>query len=298
MNEVFVDAFCPIAVKIPEKYTMRYYRAFLLCAAIIGLTAPLLKAEDAAKPPVYKTEENILYRDEAAEPLTDYMKTQCRLDLYHPAQQTGYTTVVWFHGGGLSAGSRFVPPQLKEQGIAVVAVGYRLHPAVKCPAYIEDAAAAVAWTFKNISRFGGNPDRIYVSGHSAGGYLTAMVGLDKRWLAKHGIDANRIAGLIPFSGHMITHMTIRKERGISDKQPIVDEFAPLFHVRPDAPPLALLLGDRELEMLGRYEENAYMARMMKVAGHKNTTLYEFQGFDHGDMNIPGHAILLKQIKKK
>ncbi len=226
------------------------------------------------------------------------MKTQCRLDLYHPAQQTGYTTVVWFHGGGLSAGSRFVPPQLKEQGIAVVAVGYRLHPAVKCPAYIEDAAAAVAWTFKNISRFGGNPDRIYVSGHSAGGYLTAMVGLDKRWLAKHGIDANRIAGLIPFSGHMITHMTIRKERGISDKQPIVDEFAPLFHVRPDAPPLVLLLGDRELEMLGRYEENAYMARMMKVAGHKNTTLYEFQGFDHGDMNIPGHAILLKQIKKK
>lgn len=277
---------------------MRYYRTFLLCVAIIGLTAPLLKAEDAAKPPAYKTEENILYRDEAAEPLTDYMKSQCRLDLYHPAQQTGYTTVVWFHGGGLSAGSRFVPPQLKEQGIAVVAVGYRLHPAVKCPAYIEDAAAAVAWTFKNISRFGGNPDRIYVSGHSAGGYLTAMVGLDKRWLAKHGIDANRIAGLIPFSGHMITHMTIRKERGISDKQPIVDEFAPLFHVRSDAPPLVLLLGDRELEMLGRYEENAYMARMMKVAGHKNTTLYEFQGFDHGDMNIPGHAILLKQIKKK
>jgi acetyl esterase/lipase len=136
-----------------------------------------------------------------------------------------------------------------------------------------------------------------VSGHSAGGYLTAMVGLDKRWLAKHGVDANRIAGLIPFSGHTITHFTIRKERGIPNTQPIVDEFAPLYHVRPDAPPLVLLTGDRELEILGRYEENAYLARMMKIAGHKNTTLYEFQGFGHG-MAIPGHEILLKHVKQK
>ena len=179
------------------------------------------------------------------------MKEQCRLDLYHPVGQTGFATVVWFHGGGLTGGNRSVPSQLKDQGIAVAAVEYRLHPTVTCPAYIEDAAAAVAWVFKHVRQFGGNPDRIYVAGHSAGGYLTAMVGLDKRWLAKYDIDANRIAGLIPLSGQMITHFTIRKERGISAKQPIIDEFAPLFHVRPDAPPLVLLTGDRELEMLGR-----------------------------------------------
>jgi len=244
----------------------------------------------------YKTETDLLYRNDPAEALTDYMKERCRLDLYYPTEQAGFATVVWFHGGGLSAGNKSIPAQLKNQKIAVAAANYRLHPKVTCPAYIEDAAAAVAWVFKNIDKYGGDPNRIYVSGHSAGGYLTAMVGLDKRWLAKHDIDANRIAGLIPFSGHTITHFTIRKERGIPAKQPTIDEFAPLFHVRPDAPPLVLLTGDRELEMLGRYEENAYLMRMMKVVGHKQTILHEFQGFDHG-MATPGFEILLKYIAK-
>lgn len=254
-----------------------------------------VQAEPADAKADYATEENIAYKDDGGEPLDDYSKEQCRLDFYHPTNKPGFTTVVWFHGGGLCGGTRFVPEELKRQGIAVAAASYRLHPKATCPAYIEDAAAAVAWAFNNVARFGGNADRIFVSGHSAGGYLTAMVGLDKRWLAKHGIDANRIAGLVPLSGHMITHMTIRKERGIPDSQPIVDEFAPLYHVRPDAPRLVLLTGDRELEMLGRYEENAYMMRMMKNAGHKNTVLYEFQGFDHGGMAMPGYAILLKQV---
>jgi hypothetical protein len=62
-------------------------------------------------------------------------------------------------------------------------------------------------------------------------------------------------------------------------------------------PLVLITGDRNLEMLGRYEENAYMMRMMKVAGHKKTEIYEFQGFNHGQMVEPAHTILLKHIKK-
>ena len=132
----------------------------------------------------------------------------------------------------------------------------------------------MAWTIKNIKRFGGDPNKVYVSGHSAGGYLTSMVGLDKRWLAAYDVDADQIAGLIPLSGHTITHMTVRAERGISDKQPIVDEFAPLYHVRPDAPPIFLMTGDREKEMLGRYEENAYFMRMLKVVGHKDVKLIE------------------------
>src|SRR5690606_9940951 len=119
---------------------------------------------------------------------------------------------------------KHISEKLKNKGIAVVAVNYRLNPKVNCPAYIEDAAAAVAWTFKHIAEFGGDPEKIVVSGHSAGGYLASMVGLDKQWLAKYEIDANRIAMLIPFSGHCITHMTIRKERGIPDTQPVVDEF--------------------------------------------------------------------------
>jgi hypothetical protein len=123
-----------------------------------------------------------------------------------------------------------------------------------------------------------------------------MVGLDKKWLQVHGIDANRIAGLVPFSGHTITHFTVRKERGIEGTQPIVDDLAPLFHVRKDAPPLLLITGDRELEMLGRYEENAYLMRMMKVVGHTDTRLYEMDGYGHG-MTEPAYPLLVREVKR-
>ncbi|WP_321539027.1 alpha/beta hydrolase [Flavobacterium piscinae] len=154
----------------------------------------------------------------------------------------------------------------------------------------------MAWVFNNIESLGGDARSIFVSGHSAGGYLAAMVGLDKRWLATFNIDANKIAGIIPFSGHTITHFTIREERGIDGKKPIVDDLAPLYHVRADAPPLLLITGDRELELLGRYEENAYLMRMMKVNGHQHTQLLELDGYGH-DMTEPGFPLLLNEINR-
>ena len=123
-----------------------------------------------------------------------------------------------------------------------------------------------------------------------------MIGLDKKWLKAHNVDADRIAGLIPLSGHTITHMTVRQERGIAQTQPVIDAFAPLYHVRADAPPLLLITGDRELEMLGRYEENAYMMRMMKIAGHKETRLYELDGYGH-DMTGPAFPLLIKEVRR-
>lgn len=245
----------------------------------------------------YTIKENISYRTAEEEKQDDYIADRCKLDIYYPENTKDFTTVIWFHGGGITSGTKHIPEKLKKQGIAVVAVNYRLSPKAKCPNYIEDAAASVAWVFTNIEKYGGDPKKIVVSGHSAGGYLASMIGLDKKWLAKYDINADKIAMLIPFSGHCITHMTIRKERGISDKQPIVDEFAPLFHVRADAPPMILITGDRELEMLGRYEENAYMMRMMKIAGHTKTKLYELDSFDHGGMASPAYEILLDEIKK-
>jgi acetyl esterase/lipase len=243
----------------------------------------------------YKTESNISYR--TGENLNEYMKERCKLDIYFPENLDSFTTVVWFHGGGLTGGEKHIPERLKNKKVAIVAVNYRLSPKVKSPAYIDDAAAAVAWTFKNISKYGGDPKKIVVSGHSAGGYLACMIGLDKHYLSAYGIDANSIQKMVPFSGQMITHFNIRKERGIPEKQPLVDEFAPQFHVRADAPPLYLITGDRELEMLGRYEENAYMWRMMQISGHKQTTLYELDGFDHGGMAEPAFDLLLKILKK-
>ncbi len=242
----------------------------------------------------YATDENILYRTGE---LTDYMQQRCRLDVYYPTGVKDFPTVVWFHGGGLKGGNRAIPKQLQQQQIAVVAVNYRLHPKVKSPAYVEDAAAAVAWTIRNIEKYGGSRQRIFVSGHSAGGYLTSMIGLDKRWLAAFDVDADDLAGLIPFSGHTITHFTVRAERGIDGKQPIVDDMAPLYHVRADCPPLLLITGDRELEMLGRYEENAYLWRMMQVVGHPDTELCELDGFNHGQMAEPAHPLLLRFVKK-
>ena len=213
------------------------------------------------------------------------------MDVYYPEGIKNFPTVVWFHGGGLKAGNKSVPKLLKEKGIAVVAVNYRLHPKVKASVYIEDAAAAVAWTFKNISKYGGDPTKIGVSGSSAGGYLTLMVGLDQTYLKTHEIEANDILALLPLTGHTITHFTVRAEKNIPKTQPIIDRFAPLYHVRADAPPIVLFTGDSELEMLGRTEENAYMMRMLKVVGHPKVKHIVLEGDMVMEFNIqPSHLL--------
>ena len=73
--------------------------------------------------------------------------------------------------------------------------------------------------------------------------------------------------------------------------------APLFHIRKDAPPLLLITGDRELELLGRYEENAYMWRMMQVVEHPDTKIMELDGYNHGQMAKPAHPLLLRFMRR-
>jgi acetyl esterase/lipase len=245
----------------------------------------------------YTTTKNIYYYSDSTTNKDAYKAKRCLLDFYYPKGAKNFPTVVWMHGGGITGGDKEIPKALMDKGYAIVGVTYRLSPEVKAPAYIEDAAAAIAWAFKNIEKYGGNTKLIFVSGHSAGGYLGELVTLDKHYLAKYNIDANQIAALIPFSGQAITHFTIRKERGIPETQAVIDEYAPTYHVRADAPPLVLITGDREMELLGRYEENAYMARMMKLAGHKNTTLYELDGYDHGGMAEPAFPLLRKVVDR-
>lgn len=244
-----------------------------------------------------KRQNNVFYYPDSNLVKDPYIKSQCRLDFYYPTNVKDYATIVWFHGGGITGGSKEVPKELMDKGMAIIGVGYRLSPKVKAPAYIEDAAAAVAWAFKHIEQFGGSKKLIFVSGHSAGGYLGTMLTLDKQYLSKHGIDANGIAGLIPFSGQAITHFTVRQEQGITELQPTIDKYAPLYHIRANAPPMLLITGDREMELLGRYEENAYLNRMMKLAGNKTTRLFELQGFDHGGMAQPAFPLLLKEVAR-
>ena len=244
----------------------------------------------------YTTVNNISYYSDAEIGKNDYIKSQCVLNFYYPKGLKNYPTIVWFHGGGITGGAKEIPRALMDKGFAVIGVGYRLSPKAKAPAYINDAAAAVAWTFKHIAEYGGNPDLIFVSGHSAGGYLGMMLAYDKKYLNKYQIDANKIAGLIPFSGQAITHFTVRAERGIKDTQPLIDEYAPLYFVRADAPRTLLITGDREMELLGRYEENAYLLRMLKLTGHKTSRLYEIQGFDHGGMAEPAFPLLVREVR--
>ena len=231
----------------------------------------------------YLLDEGISYLPKDDRSPSPYAEKMCRLDLYRPEGVQGFPTVVFYHGGGLKRGTRSVPAQLKDRGWAVVGVGYRLHPEVHHPVYIEDAAAALAWTFKNIESFDGDPKKIFVTGISAGGYLTAMVGLDKEYLAKHDIDADRIAGLIPVTGQMITHQTVRKEQGVEPSQfrPTIDKYAPLYHVRNDAPPALCITGGWGVDMLMRAEENLYFVSMMKLVGHNAIRHIVIEGANHG-----------------
>lgn len=241
----------------------------------------------------YKIEHDIPYSANTDK----YSKERCKLDIYYPDNVTDAPVVVWFHGGGLTGGEKFIPQQLMDNNMIVVAPNYRLLPNVDIEECIDDAAAAVAWTFNNVSKFNGSNKKIFVAGHSAGGYLTSMIGLDKHWLEKYEIDADSLAALVPYSGQAITHFAHRKRQGIGELQPCIDKLAPLFHIRHDAPPYIIITGDREQELYGRYEENAYLWRMMKLIGHENTYIYELDGYNHGDMAGPAHHILKHHILK-
>ena len=104
----------------------------------------------------YETKQNIHYYSDSINKSDSYINERCVLDVYYPKNKKAYATVVWFHGGGLTGGSKELPAALKEKGICIVGVNYRLYPKAKAPEYIEDAAAAVSWVFHNITALGGD----------------------------------------------------------------------------------------------------------------------------------------------
>ena len=261
--------------------------------AITILTLMLLPMISQAQRQQYQQVNDIPYTASA----DAYAQERCKLDVYYPTNQKDAPVVVWFHGGGIEGGSKHIDEQLKNSGLVVVAANYRLLPKAPIDDILDDAAAAVAWTYKNIEKYGGSHRKIFVAGHSAGGYLLDMIGLDKKWLAKYGVDADSLAALVPFSGQCITHYNIRKQQDIPPLQATIDQYAPLTYVRPDAPPIVIISGDRELELYGRYEEQAYFWRMLKLVGHKDVTIYEMQGYDHGSMPQPAYKILKDHIRR-
>ncbi|KTC43100.1 esterase [Pseudomonas putida] len=128
-----------------------------------------------------------------------------KLDVYRPTRPLPATpVVVFFYGGTWSSGERgdyrFVAQALAARGILVVVADYRLYPQVRYPSFIEDGADAVAWTYRNIDRYGGDVRRLFVMGHSSGGYNAAMLALDPQWLRKAGVPSNALRGWIGLAG--------------------------------------------------------------------------------------------------
>jgi len=120
-----------------------------------------------------------------------------KLDLYLPKDRHGFPVLIFIHGGSWRSGDRSNYPALGNRfamaGLGVVVPSYRLMPGAPHPAQIEDATAAVEWVVRNIGQHGGDPKRIYLSGHSAGGHLAAYAGLDRRFWPN-------LKGVLPLSG--------------------------------------------------------------------------------------------------
>ena len=163
---MFFEAFSPEIVydsNMLEHQTNPHLNAYEkhIIAVILFVSALLGLASEADE---YKTEQNIAYKVLTNKTGNDYIKSRCKLDIYYPTISKNFASVVWFHGGGLRAGNKKVPSQLMEKGFAVIAVNYRLFPKVQCPVYIEDAAAAVAWSGPGAVRGGtAVPERPHAS---------------------------------------------------------------------------------------------------------------------------------------
>lgn len=128
------------------------------------------------------------------------------LDVYTPedSSQTNRPVMFWIHGGGWVVGDKsdvaLKPRVMTERGFVFVSTNYRLLGEVSMDVLIQDVAASLGWVHRNITRYGGNPNRIIVGGHSAGAQLAALICIDERYLAKESVSFKVLKGCIPVDG--------------------------------------------------------------------------------------------------
>ena len=128
------------------------------------------------------------------------------LDIYTPENPSGNSLPVmfWIHGGGWEAGDRtdvaLKPKALTERGFVFVSTGYRLWPEVTMDELTDDVAKSLGWVYKNIAKYGGDPSRIFVGGHSAGAQLAALMCTDDRYLKREGVPFRVLKGCVPVDG--------------------------------------------------------------------------------------------------
>jgi acetyl esterase/lipase len=171
-----------------------------------------------------------------------------RLDVYLPKGAKDFPVVLFVHGGGWASGDRKlyagVGRVFARNGVGTVVISYRLSPSVKHPGHIEDVARAFAWTHQNIARYGGRPDRIFVTGQSAGGHLAALLATNETYLKAHGLSSRDIRGVMPMSGVYVFRG--RGLRGVLGDAPEARaDASPLEHVSGREPPFLIVYADND-----------------------------------------------------
>lgn len=243
----------------------------------------------------YEIVQDIPYQKDGS----GYAQERGKLDIYLPTDRENFPVLVWFHGGALMYESKeeyyakSVAKRFASEGIGVVLPNYRLNPRVKYPTYIEDAASATAWVYHNIAAYQGNPEQLFVGGHSSGAYLAAMIVMDERYLKQHQLSSQQIAGVIPMSGEMYGDTTVWIEHGIIET---VDETTPIFYVRREVPPFFNMCAEDDEVIL--CEQNQKFIEALRAIGHESVTFEEIPDRTHfsiSDMKFPGNPAVMLML---
>jgi acetyl esterase/lipase len=225
-------------------------------------------------------------RDVVYLPDANYADNKDKLDLYLPEGRTNVPVIVSYYGGALMAGDKnqqaFIGQRFAAAGFATAVVNYRLSPGVTHPAHVQDAAASFAWVKRNIAKYGGNPDQVFVIGHSAGAYLVALLGTDERYVAAHRLSLRDIRGVVPVSAfYWVERTGVAPDRDKSvwgtDKNVWIDA-SPAHHLTKDAPPMLVLYADGDDEW--RRQQNVEMAQVLKGAGAAHVDVAQIASRSH------------------
>jgi acetyl esterase/lipase len=221
------------------------------------LVRPAAAAEEAK--PVVKTGGNfevevikdVVYKDKDADP------EKHKLDLYLPKGKKDYPVLLFVHGGAWRSGDRKLYGRLgsvfARNGVGAVVISYRLSPKVQHPAHVQDVARAFAWTVQNIAKYGGRPDQVFVSGHSAGGHLSALLATDESYLKSEKLSLKNIKGAIPLSG--VYRVPAGRMAAVFGTDEEACRLAsPMAHVNGDRPPFLIVYADKDFAGCGAMSE--------------------------------------------
>ncbi len=190
------------------------------------------------------------------------------LDIYTPRNVSRAPIVIFWYGGSWQNGSknlyRFIGSGLAKEGFVAVLPDYRVYPEVRFPAFIDDAAAAVAWVREHAAEIGGDPERIFLAGHSAGAHIAAMLAYEDGRLAQAGVPAGTVRGFIGLSGPYALNPNDDNLRTIFGAPYVHADWQPVRFVKPGAPPALLVHG--EADTVVSVEHTRKMAQALEAAG--------------------------------